>query len=69
METLKIELISQKAYKLLQDMEELKLIRVINGKHTSQVSQLRKRIKNPMTEQQIETQMKALRTEWGRDIY
>lgn len=66
MKTIKIELRDRKAYKLLQDMEDLKLIRVIQGKSSSKVSRLRKQVKTPMTEEKIEQQFNSLRNKWER---
>jgi hypothetical protein len=66
METLIIELTNSKAYKLLQDMEELSLIKVIK-KTSDKISALPKKIKVPMTDIDIDKQFNALRSEWQRD--
>ena len=66
METLIIELTNSKAYKLLQDMEELSLIKVIK-KTSDKISALPKKIKAPMTDIDIDNQFNALRSEWQRD--
>ena len=66
METLIIELTNNKAYKLLQDMEELSLIRVIK-KTSEKISSLPKKIKSPMTNADIDNQLNALRNELQRD--
>lgn len=66
METLEIELTNQKALKLLQDMEELKLIRVIRKK--TNLSSLRGTIKSPMTNNQIDDQLDSIRNEWQKSI-
>ena len=66
METLIIELTNNKAYKLLQDMEELSLIRVIK-KTSEKISSLPKKIKAPMTNADIDNQLNALRNELQRD--
>ena len=66
METLVIELTNQKAYKLIKELEELHLIRVI--KSPSKLSSLRKKIQNPMSDEDIDKQINTLRDEWQRDI-
>ncbi|WP_138989430.1 hypothetical protein [Larkinella sp. C7] len=66
METIEIELTNQKALKLLQDMEELNLIRVIKRKQ--KVSSLRGKIQTQMNEKEIDNQLATLRDEWQRTI-
>ncbi|QKZ15392.1 hypothetical protein [Spirosoma sp. KUDC1026] len=66
MNTLEIELVNQKALKLLQDMEELNLIRVLKKK--SGVSALRKQIQTRMSETEIDNQLLSVRAEWKRNI-
>ena len=66
METIIIEITDQKAYKLLQGMEELKLIKMKN--YHRGISNLPKRIKSPMNETDIDNQLSKLRDEWQRDI-
>jgi hypothetical protein len=66
MDTLLIELTNSKAYKLLQDMEELNLIRVL--KQPVKISLLRSRLKTKMTNENIDSQIKSIRNEWQRDI-
>lgn len=66
MTTLTIELTSDKALKLLQDLEDLDIIRVV--KKTGQLSKLRSKIKTKMSEEAIEQQLTKLRNEWQRDI-
>lgn len=66
METLVIELTNSKAYKLLQDMEELNLIRVV--KQPVKISLLRTRVKTKMSNENINNQIKSIRSEWQRDI-
>ena len=66
METLEIELTNQKALKLLQDMEELQLIRVIRKK--TKLSSLRGQLKSPMSNLQIDDQLNRIRNEWEKDI-
>jgi hypothetical protein len=66
MTTLMIELTNDKALKILQDLEELQLIRVV--KKPLQLSSLRTRIKTRMSEEAIDQQVNKLRDEWQRDI-
>lgn len=66
MDTLVIQLTNIKAYKLLQSMEELNLIRVI--KKPVKMSSLRNSIKNRMSNEQIDSQLNLIRNEWQRDI-
>jgi hypothetical protein len=66
MDTLIIELTNQKAYKLLKELEELHLIRVI--KKTVKTSELRNQIKSKMDAEAIDTQLNDLRGEWQSDI-
>ncbi|WP_288427870.1 hypothetical protein [uncultured Spirosoma sp.] len=66
MNTLEIELVDQKALKLLQDMEELNLIRVVRKK--SGMAALRKKIQTQMSEAEINNQLGNIRDEWTRDI-
>lgn len=65
MNTLTIELTNQKAYKLLKDLEELNLIKVIND--STKISALRNQIKSPMNAGTIDEQLNHLRAEWQRD--
>ncbi len=65
MQTLVIELTNEKAYKLLQDMEELELIRVV--KNSSKLSTLRNRIRTRMTSEEIDNQLSVIREEWQRN--
>ena len=66
MTTLTIELTNEKALKLLQDLEELQIIRVL--KKPVQLSALRSKIKTRMSEESIDQQLNDLRNEWQRDI-
>jgi len=66
MDTLIIELTNQKAYKLLKELEELHLIRVI--KKNVKTSELRNQIKDRMNDEAIDAQLNDLRGEWQRDI-
>lgn len=66
MDTLTIELINQRAYKLLKELEELHLIRVI--KSPAKISTLRSQIKGKMNSETIDQKLAELRDEWKRDI-
>jgi len=66
MQTILIELKNQKAYRLLKELEDLQLIRLV--KTPSKLSDLRKRVKTPMAETEIDKQLAELRSEWHRDI-
>jgi hypothetical protein len=65
METVIVQLTNKKAYKLLEDMEELDLIKL---KKSPDVSALRGMIKTPMSNEDIDKQLAELRGEWKRDI-
>jgi hypothetical protein len=66
MDTITIQLTNQKAYKLLQDMEELDLIKVL--KKPIKLSSLRGQIRTPMSNEEIDKQLIAIRQEWQRDF-
>jgi hypothetical protein len=66
MDTIVIELTDQSALMLLKDMEERKLIRVV--KEPFKLSSLRGQIRTPMSNDEIEKQLKAIRKEWQRDF-
>ena len=66
MQTLVIELMNQKAYRLLKELEDLQLIRMV--KTPVKMSSLRKKVKSPMTEADIDSQLSELCNEWQRDI-
>lgn len=66
MDKVVIELTDQKAYKLLKDMEELHLIRVL--KEPMKLSSLRGQIRTPMSGEDIDKQLNAIRKEWQRDF-
>ncbi len=65
MDTIVIQLINNKAYKLIQDMEELKLIKVL--KKPVKMSSLPGKIRKPMSNEAIDEQLKTIRNEWQRD--
>ena len=65
MDTVIIQLTNQKAYKLLEDMEELNLIRVL--KEPAKISSIRGKVKTRMSNEEIEDQLNATRKEWQRD--
>ncbi len=66
MTTVTIELRNKKALRLLQDLEDLQIIRVI--KNPTKLSTLRSTIKTRMTNDAIDKQINDLRSEWKRDI-
>ena len=66
MTTLTIELRNEKALRLLQDLEDLQIIRVI--KNPTKLSALRSKIKTKMNNEVIDKQISDLRGEWQRDI-
>jgi hypothetical protein len=66
METYVIELTDHRAYKLLKELEELHLIRLV--KTPASISSLRKKINTKMSDKEIDDQLKTIRTEWQRDI-
>ena len=66
MTTLTIEITNEKALKLLQDLEDLNIIRVI--KNQTKLSSLRSKIKTKMSNEAIDKQINNLRSEWQRDI-
>lgn len=66
MDTLIIELTNHKAYKLIKELEELHLIKVI--KKQTKLSLLRNKVKSPMESATIDEQLNKLRNEWQRDI-
>lgn len=64
METLVIQLTNSKAYKLLLDLEELNLIKVL--KTPIKMSLLRGNIKTRMNNDDINSQINSIRNEWQR---
>ena len=66
MDTVTIQLTNQKAYKLLEDMEELNLIQIL--KDAPKISSLRGKIKSRMSNEEIDSQLNEIRKEWQRDI-
>jgi hypothetical protein len=66
METILIELTNQKAYKLLKDLEDLNIIKVL--KQPASLSSLRGKIQTKMSSEDIDKQLDALRGEWQRAI-
>jgi hypothetical protein len=66
MQTITIDIINNKAIRLLQDLELLQLIRLRREKHHSAINWAKK-YKGAMTQQpliDIENQLKELRDEW-----
>ena len=66
MDTVIIQLTNQKAYKLLEDMEDLNLIQIL--KQAPKISSLRGKMKTRMTNEEIDQQLNEIRQEWQRDI-
>ena len=66
MQTILIELKNQKACRLLKELEDLQLIRLV--KTSSKLSDLRKQVEIPMSETEIDKHVADLRNEWHRDI-
>lgn len=66
METITIELINHKAYKILKDLEELNLIKLV--KKPESLSLLRQKIQTKMSNENIDNQLNILRKEWQRAI-
>jgi len=60
METVTIELTNQKAYKILKDLEELNIIKMV--KKPSTLSSLRKKIQTKMSAEEIDKQLHNLRS-------
>jgi len=65
MDTVIIQLTNQKAYKLLLDMQELELIKLLKS---PDIASLRGMIKSPMSNEEIDKQLNELRNEWHRDF-
>ena len=65
MERLLIELKHAKAYKLLENMQDLQLIEII--KQPLNVSELKNKIKGKMSNLQIDEQLSSMRNEWQRN--
>ena len=62
METIIVEVTNLKAYKLLEDMEELNLIRLL--KEPANISSLRGLIKSAMSNEDIDKQLNEISKEW-----
>jgi hypothetical protein len=74
METLVITLKNAKARKLLQDLEELEILKVIADPYlhrrtvNSKISDLKSKIASPMKEDAIDDQLQKIRDEWQPNI-
>jgi hypothetical protein len=74
METLVITLKNAKARKLLQDLEELEILKVIDDPYlqrrtiNSKISDLKSKIASPMKEDAIDEQLQKIRNEWQPNI-
>jgi hypothetical protein len=65
MDTVIIQLTNKKAYKHLEDMEELNLIKVL--RESPKISSMRGQVNTRMNNEEIDTQLNAIRKEWQRD--
>jgi len=65
MDTVIIQLTNQKAYKLLLDMQELELIKLLKS---PDIASLRGMVKTPMSNEEIDKQLNEMRDEWNRDF-
>ena len=66
MKTLVIEVTNPKAYKLLKDLEDLNIIKILEK--PANLSSLRGKIKTKMSNEDIDKQLDTLRNEWQRAI-
>ena len=66
METVIVQLTNKKAYKLLENLEELELIKLL--KKTPDISSLRGMVKMPMSNEEIDNQLNEIHDEWQRDF-
>lgn len=63
---LTIEVTNHKAYKLLEDLEDMEIIRVV--RKPPLLSQLRGKIHTRISNKDIDKQLDKIRKEWQRDI-
>lgn len=75
METFMIKVKSEKATKLIRDLEQLEILEVIEAPYlrkksvvTSNISDLKKKIVLPMKEDAINEQLERIRNEWQPNI-
>lgn len=74
METLIIRLKNNKAKKLLQDLEDMEILKIINKPYlrtqsgSSNISELKNKISTPMKEDAINRQLEQIRKEWQPNI-
>jgi hypothetical protein len=71
MTQLTIEISDSKALKLIEDLESLKLIRVLKGKTKTNKKKLSERLAGSITEAQAkewDKELNKMRGEWERDI-
>jgi len=66
MEIITIELTNQKAYKILKDLEELNIIKLV--KKPESLSSLRSKIQTKMSNEDINRHLANLRQEWQKVI-
>jgi hypothetical protein len=71
METLLIEVTSQKAYKLIKELEALHIIRVLKKttKSKQKLSEKYAGCLSPEVADQMQKELLLMRKEWDRDIY
>jgi hypothetical protein len=74
METLIIRLKTDKARKLIQDLEDLEILKVIDKPYlrrqseNSKISELKNKIATPMKDDAINRQLEQIRNEWQPNI-
>lgn len=74
MQTVTVEILNAKAYRLLEDLEDLEVIKLhnkTNGVQQSRkidLSTLRGSIQTGLTVDEIDAQFRSIRDEWDRDI-
>jgi hypothetical protein len=72
METLTIKIKDNKALKLIHDLEDLNLIQVISSdvkKSTKKLSELLSGSISPEQADNMQKELKQMRSEWERDTY
>lgn len=71
MQTVTVEILNEKAYRLLEDLEDLEVIKLQRPSATKEgtgISKLRGSIQLHKSVDQIEGELRKLRDEWERDI-
>ena len=67
MDIITIQVLDPNAFKLLEDMEALGLIKILKG--TPKLSSLREKVKTKMTTEEIDKQLSIIRKEWERGFW